>query len=122
MMLKMAFSVASASLLFGCLSGPVTFFTKVNIAKVTGIRSSVGSDFNVTDLGRRAIDPKLLLSRKPPDGLTFELANCAKLAVGPSTPLDVQGSMAAVSAEGNGNRFIIIAVETSKPFPLNDPG
>ncbi len=30
----------------------------------------------------------------------------------------MQGNMAAVSAEGNGNRFIIIAVETSKPFRL----
>jgi hypothetical protein len=37
-------------------------------------------------------------------------------------PSDVQGNMAAVSAEGNGNRFVVIAVETSKAMPSNDPG
>ena len=30
--------------------------------------------------------------------------------------------MAATTAEGEGNRFIAIAVETSEPVPLNDPG
>lgn len=30
--------------------------------------------------------------------------------------------MAATSAEGAGNRFIVLAVETSEPVPLNDPG
>ena len=30
--------------------------------------------------------------------------------------------MAAVSAEGNGNRFVVIAVETSKALPFSDPG
>ena len=37
-------------------------------------------------------------------------------------PPDVQGNMAAVSAEGNGDRFVVIALETSKPLPVNDPG
>ncbi|AKN16292.1 DUF5642 family protein [Mycobacterium haemophilum] len=121
-MLKMVFAVASACLLAGCSSGPATSSTKVNIAKVTDLKSSFGSDFNVTSIGERAIDPKLLSARKLPDGLTFDPADCAKLAVGPAMPPDMQGNMAAVSAEGHGNRFIVIAVETSKPFPLNDPG
>ena len=30
--------------------------------------------------------------------------------------------MAAVSAEGEGNRFIVIAVETSEPVPVVEPG
>ncbi len=37
-------------------------------------------------------------------------------------PPDLQGNMAAVSAEGKGNRFVVIAVETSKALPFNDPG
>lgn len=37
-------------------------------------------------------------------------------------PAGVEGNMAAISAEGNGNRFVAIAVETSKALPLNDPG
>ena len=30
--------------------------------------------------------------------------------------------MAAVSAEGQGNRFIVIAVQTSQPVPVVEPG
>jgi len=30
--------------------------------------------------------------------------------------------MAAVSAEGEGNRFIVIAVETNEPVPVTEPG
>jgi hypothetical protein len=30
--------------------------------------------------------------------------------------------MAATAAEGAGNRFIVLAVETSEPVPLSDPG
>ncbi|WP_046316779.1 DUF5642 family protein, partial [Mycobacterium sp. UM_Kg1] len=37
-------------------------------------------------------------------------------------PQGVQGNMAAVAAEGKGNRFITIALETSEPVPVNEPG
>jgi hypothetical protein len=30
--------------------------------------------------------------------------------------------MSAVTAEGRGNRFVVIALETSKALPFNDPG
>ena len=30
--------------------------------------------------------------------------------------------MAALSAEGQGNRFIVIAVETNEPVPVTEPG
>lgn len=96
--------------------------TNADIAKVVGVKSSFGPEFKVTDISERAIDPKLLSARKLPEGLKFDPANCAKLAAGPDMPPDVQGNMAAVSAEGSGNRYVVIAVETSKPLPVNDPG
>ena len=37
-------------------------------------------------------------------------------------PPGTKGNMAAVSAEGQGNRFIVIAVETNEPVPVTDPG
>ena len=86
------------------------------------MKSSFGPEFKVSDIGERGIDPKLLSPRKLPDGLKFDPANCAKSAIGPDMPPDLQGNMAAVSAEGKGNRFVIIAVETSKALPFNDPG
>lgn len=106
--------------LAGCSSNAPP--TNADIAKVVGVKSSFGPEFKVTDISERAIDPKLLSARKLPEGLKFDPANCAKLAAGPDMPPDVQGNMAAVSAEGSGNRYVVIAVETSKPLPVNDPG
>ncbi|OBH77481.1 hypothetical protein A5681_07465 [Mycobacterium scrofulaceum] len=120
-MFKVAVTVAAVGVLAGCSSGEATS-TKVDIKRVSEVKSSFGPDFKVTDIGERGIDPKVLSGRKLPEGLTFDPANCAKAATGPEMPPDLQGNMAAVSAEGKGNRFVVIAVETSKALPFNDPG
>ena len=120
-MFKVAFAVAAVGVLAGCSSGAATS-AKVDIKKVADVKSTFGPDFKVTDIGERGIDPKVLSGRKLPEGLTFDPANCAKAATGPEMPPDLQGNMAAVSAEGKGNRFVVIAVETSKALPFNDPG
>jgi hypothetical protein len=117
---KLLLATASVCALAGCSSGDPA--VKADIGKVADVKSSFGPEYKVTDISERAIDPKLLSARKLPDGLTFDPANCAKVAVGPDMPPDLQGNMAAVSAEGNGNRFVVIAIETSKALPFNDPG
>lgn len=119
-MFKVLLAMAAACVLAACSSGASS--AKVDISKVAEVKSSFGPGFKVTDITERAIDPKFLSARKLPDGLTFDPANCAKVAAGPEMPPDLQGNMAAVSAEGNGNRFVAIAVETSKALPANDPG
>jgi hypothetical protein len=118
---KLLLAAASVCVLAGCSSGgdPAV---KADIGKVADVKSSFGPEYRVTDISERAIDPKLLSARKLPEGLTFDPPNCAKVAVGPDMPPDLQGNMAAVSAEGNGNRFVVIAIETSKALPFNDPG
>jgi hypothetical protein len=121
-MLKVVLAIASVCLLAGCSSHPNTSSTKVDIAKVADVKSSFGPEFKVTDISERAIDPKVLSARKLPEGLTFDPANCAKAAAGPDMPPDLQGNMAAVSAEGKGDRYVVIAVETSKEVPIQDPG
>jgi Domain of unknown function (DUF5642) len=121
-MFKVLLATASVCVLAGCSSGTDPASTKADIGKVADVKASFGPEYQVTDISERAIDPKLLSARKLPDGLTFDPANCAKVAVGPEMPPDLQGNMAAVSAEGNGNRFVVIAVETSKALPFNDPG
>jgi Domain of unknown function (DUF5642) len=121
-MLKVVFATATVCVLAGCSSGTDAASTNADIAKVAQVKSSFGPEFKVADISERAIDPKLLSARKLPEGLTFDPANCAKAAVGPDMPPDLQGNMAAVSAEGNGDRYVVIAVETSKPLPINDPG
>ncbi|MEE3062983.1 MAG: DUF5642 family protein [Actinomycetota bacterium] len=119
-MSRLVCAIAAVCVLAGCSSNAPP--TNADIAKVVGVKSSFGPEFKVTDISERAIDPKLLSARKLPEGLKFDPANCAKLAAGPDMPPDVQGNMAAVSAEGSGNRYVVIAVETSKPLPVNDPG
>jgi Domain of unknown function (DUF5642) len=121
-MSKPLFATALVCMLAGCSAGNDPSSAKVEISKVSDVKSSFGPEFKVSDISERAIDPKLLSARKLPDGLSFDPANCGKVAVGPDMPPDVQGNMAAVSAEGNGNRFVVIAVETSKELPVNDPG
>ena len=54
--------------------------------------------------------------------MTFDPADCAKFATGQRSRPGLKGNMAATTAEGEGNRFIAIAVETSEPVPVNDPG
>jgi hypothetical protein len=117
---KVLLAVAAVCVLAGCSSGGSS--AKADINKVVDVKSSFGPEYKVTDISEKGIDPKLLSGRKLPDGLTFDPANCAKAAVGPQLPSDLQGNMAAVTAEGRGNRFVVIALETSKPLPVNDPG
>jgi hypothetical protein len=121
-MLKVAFAIATVCALAGCSLGADTASTKADIAKVSSVKSGFGPEFKVADISERAIDPKFLSARKLPDGLSFDPPNCAKMALGPAMPPDLQGNMAAVSAEGNGNRYVVIAVETSKAVPVEDPG
>jgi hypothetical protein len=121
-MLKVALAVASVCLLAGCSSDPPPPAVKADIAKVADVKSSFGPEFKVTEFNQRAIDPKLLSGRKLPEGLTFDPASCAKTAAGPNMPPDLKGNMAALSAEGNGNRYVVIAVETSQEVPIQEPG
>lgn len=108
-----------AGVLAACGSGGSQ---SADIAKVSDLKASFGPDFHVTEVPRTGIDPKLLAGQKLPDGLKFDPPGCAKFATGQLVPPGTEGNMAAVSAEGEGNRFIVIAVETNEPVPVADPG
>ncbi len=121
--LREALAVGSACLLVGCSSGAHSAApANADIGRIMDVKSSFGPEFKITDVTPRAIDPQFFASRKLPQGLNFDPASCAKVAAGPEMPPNLQGNMAAISAEGNGNRFVVIAVETSQPLPANDPG
>jgi hypothetical protein len=92
-----------------------------DIAHVSNVKSSFGSQFKVTSVGPTGIDPRLLGPQNLPPGMTFDPAECAKAASQPLVPQGAKGNMAATTAEGEGNRFISIAVETSEPVSVNDP-
>jgi len=114
-------AVLCTGLLAACSSGG-SAAPKADIGKVSTLKSSFGPEFTVTETAPTGIDPKLLTGQKLPDGVTFDPPACAKFATGQLVPAGTEGNMAAVAAEGAGNRFIVIAVETNSPVPVTEPG
>ena len=93
-----------------------------DIANIAGVNSSFGPQFTVTEVRPTGIDPRLLTPQPMPPGVQFQPADCAKFAAGQVLPPGLKGNMAATTAEGEGNRFIAMAVETSEPVSFDDPG
>ncbi|OHV06308.1 DUF5642 family protein [Mycobacterium talmoniae] len=118
---KAVLAIGCACWLAACGSDKSAESVSADITKVNAVKSSFGPEFKVKDFGKSGIDPKMLSSRKLPEGLKFDPASCSKFATGQQLPEGTQGNMAAVAAEGNGNRFITIALETSEPIPVNQP-
>ncbi|MDT5106776.1 MAG: hypothetical protein QOI25_4289 [Mycobacterium sp.] len=122
-MLRTLFTVACAALLAACSSGePTADDAHSDISGVLEVKSTFGPDFKVTTVAPTGVDPRILAPQTLPPGVKFEPLDCAKFATGLAVPAGLKGNMAATTAEGEGNRFIAIAVETSEPVPLTDPG
>jgi Domain of unknown function (DUF5642) len=109
-----------AGLLAACNLGPESKPAQsVDIAKVLSVKSGFGPQFHVVTAGPSGIDPKMLAPQKLPDGVAFQPPDCAKYAASQTLPPGLKGNMAAVSAEGEGNRFIAMAIETSDRIPFD---
>jgi hypothetical protein len=122
-MMRIAVAIGSACLLAACSShGSSDNAPSADITKIAQVDSSFGPGYKVKDVPKTGIDPKVLSTHKLPPGLTFDPPNCSSFVVGEDMPPGLQGNMAAVAAEGAGNRFIAIAVQTSEPVPFNEPG
>jgi hypothetical protein len=122
-MLRTLFALACAALVASCSSGqPTPVDAHADIARVLDAKSSFGPDFKVSTVAPTGIDPRILAPQTLPPGMAFEPPDCAKFATGLAVPAGLKGNMAATTAEGEGNRFIAIAVQTSEPVPLADPG
>jgi hypothetical protein len=122
-MMRIAVAIGSACLLAACSShGSSENAPSADITKISQVDSSFGPGYKVKDVPKTGIDPKVLSTHKLPPGLTFDPPDCSSFVVGQDMPPGLQGNMAAVAAEGAGNRFIAIAMQTSEPVPFNDPG
>lgn len=115
--------IACACVLAACATGQSAEqdLSRADIAHVANVKSSFGSQFKVTSVGPTGIDPRLLGPQTLPPGMTFDPADCGKAVSQQVVPAGVKGNMAATTAEGDGNRFIAIAVETSDAVPVSDP-
>jgi hypothetical protein len=117
--------VACAVLVSACSSGPAADSSPAATADIAGVldvKASFGQQFKVTTIAPTGVDPRLLAPQALPAGMAFDPADCAKVATGLAVPAGLKGNMAATTAEGDGNRFITIAVQTSESLPFPDPG
>ena len=122
-MMRIAVAIGSACLVAACSShGSSKTAPSADITKISQVKSDFGPEFKVKDVPKTAIDPKVLSTHKLPPGLKFDPPDCSSFVVGEDMPPGLQGNMAAVAAEGDGNRFIAMAVQTSEAVPFNDPG
>jgi hypothetical protein len=122
-MLRTLLAVACAAVLVACSGGGQDAVDEQSdISGVLDVKSSFGPDFKVTTVAPTGIDPRILAPQTLPPGVKFEPPDCTKFAAGLAVPPGLKGNMAATTAEGEGNRFIAIAVETSEPVPVPDPG
>jgi hypothetical protein len=118
---KLVVLAACVALVPACGPGQQDDFSHADIAKVSQLRSDFGPPFKVRTVGPAAIDPRLLGPQTLPPGLTFDPKDCGKSASQQTIPQGVKGNMAATTAEGDGVRYIVIAVETSEKVPVNTP-
>lgn len=114
-------AVVCTAVLAGCQHAD-TDQSRGDIANIAGVKSSFGPQFTVTEVAPAGIDPRLLAPQAIPAGVTFQPADCAKFAASQVLKPGLQGNMAATTAEGDGNRFIAMAVETSEPVSFDEPG
>ena len=114
-------ALVCAGVLVACGTSESADLSNADIARVKDVTSSFGPEFKVTEVGRTGIDPRLLGPQAMPEGMKFDPTECASFATAQVLPAGVKGNMAATTAEGEGNRFIAIAVETSQPVPVNRP-
>lgn len=110
-----------AGVVTACGTGQSVDLSQADIARVKEVRSTFGQQFQVTDIGPTGIDPRLLEPPKLPAELKFDPADCGSFVTAQVLPPGVKGNMAATTAEGEGNRFIVIAVETSEAAQVKPP-
>ena len=120
-MMRFAVAIGSVCLLAAC-SHPSEAPPSADITKIAQVKSDFGPGYKVKETAKTGIDPKGLSTHKLPPGLTFHPPDCASFVVGEDMPAGMQGNMAAVAAEGDGGRFITMAVQTSEPVPFKEPG
>jgi Domain of unknown function (DUF5642) len=108
-------ALASATAIAACTSTPPP--RAADIGKILSVKSTFGPDFKVQTIDKSAIDPKLLSPLQFQQGIKWEPPDCAQYAW--TLPSGLKGNIASVSAEGAGNRFIAMALETSEPVPYD---
>lgn len=121
-MRRTVLAVLSAGLVAACTSHSQVVVADPDITKILDLKGTFGPDYQVKTVAPTGIDPRAFAPQTLPPGLKFEPPDCAKFASGMAVSPGAKGNMTAVTAEGQGNRFVILAVETSEPIAPAEPG
>lgn len=113
---------ACVLVLAACSGAPTPAVVQSDISRLADVKSMFAPEFKVSTVAPTGIDPRLLAPQTLPPGVTFDPPDCGKFATGLALPPGLKGNMSAVTAEGAGNRFIVIAVETSEDLEIPEPG
>lgn len=113
--------LVSVGLLASCSSQASDDYSHADITRVKELSSEFSPPYAVKSAGPAAVDPRLLGPQKLPPGVTFDPAECGETAQQQNLPAGVKGNMAALTAEGDGVRYVAIAVETSERVPVPTP-
>lgn len=89
-----------------------------DITKLFDVKSTFGPEYRVTTKGPSGIDPRMVGPQKLPPGVKFDPPDCGDYGAGQRLPIGLEGKMTVVSVEGNGNRFMSIAIQATKPVPV----
>jgi Domain of unknown function (DUF5642) len=114
---KKVLAVGCVGLLAACSSAD-----SGDISKLLDLRPEFGQDYNVSTIKKVGFDPKLFANKALPPDLKYDPPVCSKFSTGLTLPTGAQGNMTEMTAEGQGNSFILMAVETSEAVPFADPG
>jgi len=87
----------------------------IDTSKIFSVKSTFSPDFKVVTTGPTGIDPRLLASPKLPPDITLDPPDCAKYALSQPLRPGLKGNMASLSAQGENNRLLAVAVETAQP-------
>ena len=87
----------------------------IDTSKIFSVKSTFSPDFKVVTTGPTGIDPRLLAPQKLPPDITLDPPDCAKYALSQPLRPGLKGNMASLSAQGENNRLLAVAVETAQP-------
>ncbi len=91
----------------------------IDTSNVFRVESSLGEGFKTKTKGPTDINPKMLGPEKLPQGVTFDPDDCKDYVSGGRLPKGTRGRMSVLSAEGEGNRFTVIAVQADSDVPFD---
>lgn len=91
----------------------------IDTAKVFDVKSTFSDGYKTKTTGPKDIDPKMLGPQKLPPGVKFDPSDCGDYVVSGRLPKGIRGKMSVFSADGDGNRFVVIAVQADKDMPFD---